>query len=119
MIKDAVKLYIEEGTKIADVTYGRGVFWRVVDKNKYQIIGSDIKTGIDFRKLPYENSSFDHSVIDPLYARIEDDADDNISSNFSYACIWNVYHCPYHLDYCNNQIDKQKIAILTACQVVG
>lgn len=70
LIKKVVGLYFNQGDKIADVTYGKGVFWKEVDKTKYQIIGSDIKTGIDFRKLPYENKSFNHSVIDPPYARI-------------------------------------------------
>ena len=70
LIKDVVDLYVEEGSKVADVTYGKGVFWKDVDLSKYNIIGSDIKTGIDFRELPYQDNSFNHSVIDPPYARI-------------------------------------------------
>ena len=70
LIKMVADLYFQEGDKIADVTYGKGVFWKEVDKTKLEIVGSDIKTGIDFRKLPYENQSFEHSVIDPPYARI-------------------------------------------------
>lgn len=70
LIADVVELYFQEGSKVADVTYGKGVFWRKVDKTKYNIIGSDLKTGVDFRNLPYEDNSFDHSIIDPPYARI-------------------------------------------------
>jgi ubiquinone/menaquinone biosynthesis C-methylase UbiE len=70
LIKQAVDLYFNPGDKIADVTYGKGVFWKEVNQNKYNIVGSDLKTGIDFRNLPYTDNSFEHSVIDPPYARI-------------------------------------------------
>lgn len=70
LIKMVADLYFQEGDKIADVTYGKGVFWKDVDRTKLDIVGTDIKTGTDFRKLPYDNQSFDHSVIDPPYARI-------------------------------------------------
>jgi hypothetical protein len=70
LIKKVVDLYFQEGDKIADVTYGKGVFWKQVDLDKYNVICSDIKTGIDFRNLPYQDDSFNHSVIDPPYARI-------------------------------------------------
>lgn len=49
LIKDVVSLYIEEASSVADVTYGKGVFWKEIDFGKYNVIGSDIKTGIDFR----------------------------------------------------------------------
>lgn len=70
IIRQAVELYFNPGDIIADVTYGKGVFWREVDTEKYEVVGSDIQQDIDFRNLPYEDDSFDHSVIDPPYARI-------------------------------------------------
>lgn len=70
LIKNVSSLYFKSGDRIADVTYGRGAFWKQVDKRKYNIVGSDILTGIDFRNLPYKDKDFDHSVIDPPYARI-------------------------------------------------
>jgi hypothetical protein len=70
LIKKVVDLYFQEGDSIADVTYGKGVFWKQVDLNKYNLVASDIKTGTDFRCLPYQDNSFSHSVIDPPYARI-------------------------------------------------
>jgi hypothetical protein len=60
-------LHVAEGSKIADVTYGNGVFWRNVDLTKYELITSDIADGVDCRKLPYENGSFDVLVLDPPY----------------------------------------------------
>lgn len=70
LIKKVADLYFNDEDSIADVTYGKGVFWKSVDKSKYNVVGTDIKTGIDFRQLPYENEAFEHSVIDPPYARI-------------------------------------------------
>jgi hypothetical protein len=52
-------LYVPRGSKIADVTYGRGVFWRNVPKHSYHVFGTDIKSGVDCRALPYDNSSID------------------------------------------------------------
>ena len=62
-----LSLYVPEGSSIADVTYGKGVFWKKVDQEKYDLHFSDIKTGIDCRNLPYEDSSMDCVVIDPPY----------------------------------------------------
>lgn len=60
-------LHVPVGSKIADVTFGTGVFWKKVDLKKYELITSDISMGIDCRKLPYENESFDVVVLDPPY----------------------------------------------------
>lgn len=60
-------LHVLEGARIADVTYGGGVFWRNVDLDKYKLLPSDIADGVDCRSLPYENSSLDAVVLDPPY----------------------------------------------------
>ncbi len=60
-------LHVPVGSKVADVTFGTGVFWKNVDVSKYDLLTSDIATGIDCRKLPYENESFDVVVLDPPY----------------------------------------------------
>jgi tRNA G10 N-methylase Trm11 len=60
-------LYVPHGSKIADVTYGQGTFWKNVDKSIYNIYPSDIKTGIDCKNLPYENETCDCIVLDPPY----------------------------------------------------
>jgi hypothetical protein len=62
-----LELHVPKGAKIADVTYGLGVFWRNVDLDEYTLVPSDIKTGIDCRSLPYEAGSFDCVVLDPPY----------------------------------------------------
>src|SRR6267154_229143 len=62
-----LKLYMPRGSKIADITYGGGVFWRSVPKYHYKLLATDIKTGVDCRALPYENGSLDCVVFDPPY----------------------------------------------------
>ena len=64
---DILKLHVAENAKIADITYGRGVFWRKVDTSRYDLHVSDIADGVDCRSLPYEDKSFDCVVFDPPY----------------------------------------------------
>jgi len=74
-------LHVPIGAHIADVTYGKGVFWKSVPDGRYTVSGSDIslkkglkapgfitlKTGVDCRKLPYSDESIDCVVLDPPY----------------------------------------------------
>lgn len=74
-------LHIPAGALVADLTYGKGVFWQQVPPEKYSLIFSDIDakaqqdsihrvpvaTGIDSRSLPYGNESLDCVVFDPPY----------------------------------------------------
>ncbi|HVX57780.1 MAG TPA: DNA methyltransferase, partial [Candidatus Saccharimonadales bacterium] len=60
-------LHVPEGAKIADTTYGSGVFWKKVDLSKYELLATDIAQGIDCRKLPYDSESLDAAVLDPPY----------------------------------------------------
>src|SRR5437867_2367046 len=64
---NVLKLYVPPGSKIADVTFGQGVFWKKVEKGLYKVRPSDIKLGVDCRSLPYENASFDCVIFDPPY----------------------------------------------------
>ena len=62
-----LKLHVPEGARIADVTWGKGVFWNKIDTSRYTVAPSDIATGVDCRNLPYEDESFDCVVLDPPY----------------------------------------------------
>lgn len=62
-----LSLYVPEGARVADVTYGKGVFWKNVDKKAYDLYFSDIKTGVDCRELPYSDQVMDCVVLDPPY----------------------------------------------------
>jgi len=70
------------GGLIADVTWGRGVFWKKIQNGQpnifngatYTIIGSDIEqradVRADFRCLPYRDEMFDAVVLDPPWANL-------------------------------------------------
>lgn len=69
----AARLYIAPGSRVADVTFARGVFWQSVDTAQYEFFPTDLTTGTDFRALPYEPGSLDAIVIDPPYTPNHDD----------------------------------------------
>lgn len=60
-------LYVARGSVVADVTYGKGVFWRHVPRGDYELLASDIQDGIDCRDLPYGDGEIDCVVLDPPY----------------------------------------------------
>ena len=62
-----LELYVAPGSVVADVTYGKGVFWRRVPQDRYRLKRSDILDGIDCRDLPYEDGEIDCVVLDPPY----------------------------------------------------
>jgi tRNA G10 N-methylase Trm11 len=62
-----LELHVPIGSKIADVTYGSGVFWKNVDVSRYELLATDISTGVDCRNLPYAGESLDALVLDPPY----------------------------------------------------
>src|SRR5690606_19211674 len=71
-------LHVPPRSKVADVTYGKGVFWRRIAPGTYDLLASDIELGsgeqdmfveyrdkIDCRALPYDDRSLDCVVLDP------------------------------------------------------
>lgn len=71
-----LQLHVDDGSRVADVTYGKGVFWKQVPPDKYDLCATDIdpeksrdtEGGIDCRELPHPDDSFDCVVLDPPYA---------------------------------------------------
>ncbi|QUV84192.1 DNA methyltransferase [Chloracidobacterium aggregatum] len=62
-----LSLYVEPGSTVADVTYGKGVFWRNVPPDAYKLLATDLQSGVDCRSLPYQDGSIDCVVFDPPY----------------------------------------------------
>ncbi|MCE2452147.1 MAG: site-specific DNA-methyltransferase [Nitrospinae bacterium] len=60
-------LYVKPGSIVADVTYGKGVFWRNVPAGRYDLRATDIQNGVDCRALPYGDGEIDCVVLDPPY----------------------------------------------------
>src|SRR5271165_4552395 len=62
-----LSLYVAPGSKVADVTFGKGVFWRRVPRHQYDLLASDLSKGTDCRSLPYVDETIDCVVFDPPY----------------------------------------------------
>ena len=62
-----LNLYIPQGSIVADVTYGKGVFWKNINTDDYVLKATDLQTGIDCRDLPYNDETIDAVVFDPPY----------------------------------------------------
>lgn len=60
-------LHVPKGSKVADITFGTGIFWRNVPHHDYVLLPSDIDTGVDCRSLPYQDGELDCVVFDPPY----------------------------------------------------
>lgn len=67
LLPDIMAMYAKDGDVVADVTYGKGVFWRNVDIEKYDFRPTDLMDGVDFKNLPHEDGSIDLLVLDPPY----------------------------------------------------
>lgn len=67
LFPDILHLHVPLGSRVADVTWGKGVFWQKVPADHYEVLASDLKTGTDCRDLPYEDDSMDAVVLDPPY----------------------------------------------------
>jgi hypothetical protein len=62
-----LNLHVPKGARIADVTWGKGVFWQKVPPCDYEVLGTDIQMGVDATDLPYAEDSLDALVLDPPY----------------------------------------------------
>jgi len=68
---EVARLYLKDGSKVADITYGKGVFWKEIDQSHFELFASDLLTcsdcPYDFINLPYNDKEFDIVVFDPPY----------------------------------------------------
>lgn len=64
---DILKLHVPVGSNVADITFGKGVFWKNVDLRNYTLFKGDLKSGKDWANLPYQDGSMDALVFDPPY----------------------------------------------------
>jgi hypothetical protein len=64
---EVMRLHVPRGAVVADVTYGKGVFWRNIDLRQYTLRATDLQMGVDATDLPYDEDSLDALVLDPPY----------------------------------------------------
>ena len=62
-----LSLYVAPGCTVADVTFGKGVFWKRIPSDTYRLLPSDLSTGTDCRNLPHADATIDCVVFDPPY----------------------------------------------------
>jgi hypothetical protein len=65
-------IYVANGMRVADVTFGMGVFWTKTDTSRFELLATDIRVmpncrQADCRQLPYADGSIDVVVLDPPY----------------------------------------------------
>lgn len=73
LFADLMRLYVQRGARVLDVTYGRGLFWAPETRAAYQLTTLDLsvpKADVrgDLRQLPIRDATFDAVVLDPPYA---------------------------------------------------
>ena len=93
-----LSLYVSDGAKIADVTYGKGVFWRKINEGRFDLYPTDLLDGVDCRDLPYANNTMDCVVLDPPYMHTPGGTAHSSHQNFE-------------LYYQNNAKDCQKMCL--------
>lgn len=64
---NVLALYVPKLSRVADVTYGKGVFWKGVSTDAYELLRTDLSVRTDCRDLPYKDGSIDCVVFDPPY----------------------------------------------------
>jgi hypothetical protein len=86
-----LRLHVPRGAKVADVTFGKGVFWRDIPPDEYRLFPSDLKTGVDCRQLPYGNSEMDCVVLDPPYMEGLYRSDNSFAGNGTHTAFRDHY----------------------------
>jgi hypothetical protein len=87
-----MELHVPKGSVVADVTFGKGIFWKNIPIGLYKVLPSDIATGVDCRNLPYEDNSLDCVVFDPPYMEgLFRKEKDHMAGNGSYAAFRTTY----------------------------
>ena len=72
LFPDILDLYVPESSRVLDMTYGKGVFWKLVDESQYNLVRNDIEPdrgdmSADFCNIPFDDKTFDAVVFDPPY----------------------------------------------------
>jgi len=121
LLEEISKLYFEYGDSIADVTYGKGVFWKNINLEDYTFSPSDLvtcpDTPYDFRKLPYKNESFDCVVFDPPYMHTV--GKPMVDANYkNSATTKNMYHSDIMKLYHDGMVEAKRILKLGGIMLV-
>jgi hypothetical protein len=123
LIADCARLgYLRDTDHVLDPTYGKGNWWREFRPEK--LTAHDITLdGIDFRALPYEDSTFDAAVFDPPYVCAGGRATTTIPEFHSAYGMTDAPRTPLALQNMNNaglrevmRVVKPRAKVLVKCQ---
>jgi hypothetical protein len=95
LMKQAANLYIKKGDVIADLTFGKGIFWKQIDLSNNDFHPSDLKTltpSRNFKKLPYPNNTFDAVCFDPPFRHNSSETFPMNSNYQNYETTQGLYH---------------------------
>ena len=72
LFSDIARLYIPDGSRVLDMTYGLGNFWTDRLKERYDLVTMDLErpamVKAALERLPFKYDAFDAVVLDPPYA---------------------------------------------------
>ncbi len=130
LIRDVQKLgYISDRDSVLDCTYGLGVFWSEWKPKGYLFHRTDANPakspddpdGVDFRKMPHKDQSFDVVVYDPPYgmrgtSALESDEQYGIDENMRWQDRWALIYDG--LEECC-RVARRRVLIKIQAQVVS
>ena len=61
-IAQVADFYIKDGWRVADVTFGKGIFWRNIDTSRFKLFPTDLvpvapARKADLRRIPYSDGN--------------------------------------------------------------
>ena len=119
LINEVYKLYIKDDDIICDITFGKGAFWKGLNK---RVFGSDIRGKCeilaDFKNLPYKSGVVDVVVFDPPYMHGGKTVKKSINSCYHNE---NTSHESVIRNYCYGILESERILkkhgrIMVKCQ---
>jgi len=94
-----LELYARPGGVVADITYGKGVFWRNIPAKAYNLRATDIQDGVDCRELPYTDGELDCVVFDPPYM--------HTPGGTAHTSTHSAFEAHYRNNGCGNQTESK------------
>lgn len=75
VFKRIMDLFCEDGGKVLDMTFGRGVFWKKIEAGRFSVLANDMDPNLgnwhdDLRRVRWGDEKFDVVVFDPPWGNI-------------------------------------------------
>lgn len=118
LFPQVLAMYVAPGSVVADVTYGKGVFWKDIPPGKYKLRATDLIDGVDCRKLPYKDGQIDCVVLDPPYMHTPGGTAHVNHQNFEQYYRNNSHSVPASRKYHEAVLDLYFAAGREACRVL-